>query len=98
MPTTPTQTVLITECTLGDIKCYRIFTIIYMHMGFQMTLLLEVFVTHSLHMHGFHPACISYVPQTCGTIKLTVLYYRVASEYDEGDDISDRMTAYTCHK
>ena len=22
-------------------------------MGFQMTLLLEAFVTHSLHMHGF---------------------------------------------
>jgi hypothetical protein len=72
--------------------------IIYMHMGFQMTLLLEDFVTHSLHMHGFHPACISYMPQTCGMINLTVLYNHVDSEHDEGDDISDRMTAYTCYR
>jgi len=54
--------------------------IIYMHMGFQMTLLLEAFVTHSLHMHGFHPACLS---QTCGMINLNVLYCHVASECDK---------------
>jgi hypothetical protein len=69
-----------------------------MHMGFQMNLLLEAFVSHSLHMHGFHPACISYMPQTCGTINVTVLYYHVASEDVEGDDVSDRTTAYTHHR
>jgi hypothetical protein len=53
---------------------------------------------HSVHMHGFHPACLSYMPQTCGMINLTVLYYHVASECDEGDDFSDGMTAYTCHR
>jgi hypothetical protein len=67
-------------------------------MGFQTNLLLGAFVTHSLHVHGFHPACISYMPQTRGTINLTVLYYHVASEDVEGDDISDGTTAYTRHR
>jgi hypothetical protein len=54
----------------------------YKHMIFQMTFLLQGFVTHSLHVHGFHPARLSYTAQTCDIMNLTVLYYHVASEYD----------------
>ena len=63
-----------------------------------MTLLLEAFVTHSVHMHGFCSPRLSYTPQTRGMIDLTVLHYHVASEHDEGDDISDGTTAYKRHR
>jgi hypothetical protein len=83
---------------LADNTGKRIFTSMYKHMGFQMTLLLEVFVSHSLHMHGFHATCLSFMPQTCDTINLTLLNKHAASEHDKGDDFSDRTTAYTRHR
>lgn len=70
----------------------------YKHMVFQMTFLLQGFVTHSLHMHGFYPARLSYMAQTCDITNLTVLHCHVASEYEQADDISERMTIYTRHR
>jgi hypothetical protein len=64
----PMQTTWINERTLADNTGNTIFMSMYKHTGFQMTVLLEVSVSHSLCIHGFHPTCLPVMPQTRDTM------------------------------